>query len=216
MNNNCFLVTRSRHDPGMHYLFYWAGKVIEEANKKNFQILDLSEEKANQKDFNGRMKKLRPGLLFLNGHGDSDKVTGHNDQILIKVGQNDELIRDCIVYALSCRSAAELGKTCVSKGTISYIGYNDVFVFLYEEDKTTHPLEDKTASLFLGPSNLIISSLLKGNLTGQAVRKSQEEFKRNIRKLITSESPQEDKSPIPWLIWDMEHQVCLGDQAAKI
>lgn len=214
--NKCLLLTRSRHDPGMNYLFYWANKVIEEANKKNFQILDLSEEKANRKDFEGRIKKLKPGIVFFNGHGDSDKIAGHNNQVLVQKGENEQVLAGCIVYSFSCRSALELGKACVDSATLSYIGYIDDFVFLYEEDKTTHPLEDKTASLFLEPSNLIVISVLKGNSTGQAVKKSQEEFKRNIRKLITSDLPQEDKSPMPWLIWDMTHQICLGSQEAKL
>src|SRR4030042_2621502 len=143
--NNSFLITRSRHDEAMNYLFYWAGKVIEEAEKRNFNVIDLNGEKANVGDFTGRMKKIKPRLIFFNGHGDSGLVTGYDDKILVKVNQNEELLKNCIVYALSCRSAEKLGESCIKKGTTSYLGYNDDFILVFEKDKITRPLEDKTA-----------------------------------------------------------------------
>lgn len=214
--NDVLLITRPRHDETTNYLYYWAEQVIKEAKKKNFNVIDLKEVKANSKDFSGRMKKIKPDLVFLNGHGSPDDVTGHNNEVLVSINKNEDLLKDKIVYALSCSSAKNLGKSSVAKGAKCFIGYEEDFVFLHEKDKTTMPDKDKTAELFLEPSNLVMKTLIKGNSAGESSKRSKDEFKRNIRKLLASESPQEDKSSVQWLYWDMLSQVCLGDTEAKL
>ena len=57
---------------------------------------------------------------------------------------------------------------------------------------------------------------LKGNNTGNSYKKSQEVFRRNITHLLTSESSKEEKETLPYLLWDMKRQVCLGDQNASL
>jgi len=210
------LVTRPRHDETTNYLYYWAKLVIEEAEKRNFKVLDLDEQKANLKDFSGRIKKVNPDLIFLNGHGSPTAIAGHNDEILVSVDKNESLLNDKITYALSCSSAKKLGQSSVKKGAKSFIGYKEDFIFMHEKDKSTRPTEDETAKLFLEPSNLLVTTLIKGNTSKEAFDRSQKEFNHNLRNLMTSESPQEDRSSIPWLYWDMIHQVCLGNAEAKI
>jgi len=210
------LVTRPQHDETTNYLCFWAEPVIEEARKRNFKVLDLKGAKANAEDFSGRMKKIKPSLLFLNGHGNSDSITGHEDEELVSTNKNKGLLMDKIIYALSCSSAKNLGKFAVKNGTKSFVGYKEDFVFMSEENKSTRPIKDETAKLFFEPSNLVVTTLIKGNSTLEAYNRSQDKFKQNIRKLITSESPQEDRSPIPLLMWDMANQSCLGDNNTKV
>jgi len=214
--NNDFLLTRPRHDETTNYLYYWAELVVKEAKKRNFKIIDLTGKRANSDDFSGRVKKVNPSIIFFNGHGNPNVITGHNNEILIEVNKNDILLKDKIVYAISCSSAKNLGRSSIEKGTKSFIGYNEDFVFMHEKDKITKPAKDNTAKLFLEPSNLVMMALLKGNCAGDSSKRSKNEFKRNIRKLLASDSPQEDKSPIQWLYWDMLSQVCLGDGEAKL
>ena len=57
-------------------------------------------------------------------------------------------------------------------------------------------------------------SLLKRNSAGDSYKKSQEVFRQKVRHLLTSESSQEEKETLPYLLWDMRHQVCLGDHNA--
>lgn len=210
------LVTRPRYDETTNYLYFWAEPVIGKARKRNFEVLDLKEAKANAKDFAGRMKKVKPNLLFLNGHGNSESIAGHNNEILISLDKNKKLLGDKIIYALACSSAKKLGKSAVKNGAKCFIGYKEDFVFMHEENKSTRPIEDETAKLFFQPSNLVVTTLIKGNSTLEAYNRSQEEFKRNLRKLLTSESPQKDRTPIPLLMWDMFNQSCLGDNNAKV
>ncbi len=213
--NDIILITRPRHDETTNYLYYFARQVIKEAEKRNFKVVDLEGSKANINDFSGRIEKINPNLLFLNGHGDYTTITGHNNEPLVTLN-NNLLLSDKITYALSCGSAKELGKSAVTKGAKSFIGYTEDFIFLHENEKSTQPLEDQTACLFLEPSNLVVTTLIKGNSAKDAHDRSREKFNHNLRKLMTSESPQEDKSAIPWLYWDMMHQVCLGEGSTKL
>lgn len=214
--NDTILITRPRHDETTNYLYYWAELVIREAEKRNFRIIDLKEERANLSDFSGRMKKVKPELVFFNGHGSPDVITGHNNEVLVDVNKNEIILKNKIVYALSCSSAKNLGKSSIATGAKSFIGYNEDFVFMHEKDYATRPIEDKTAGLFLEPSNLVMTSLIKGNSAQESSSRSKKQFRRNIRKLLASESPQEDMSPVQWLYWDMLGQVCLGDGEAKL
>jgi len=183
------------------------------AKKKGIQVLDLQKKRANKKELVSIIKKKHPLLCFLNGHGGPDFVAGHSNEILVKLGENEEILNSKIVYALSCQSAKKLGIGSIKKGTIAYIGYDEDFVFTFKQGKLTRPAEDETASLFFKPSNQLIISLLKGHTIEFAYNKSQELFMKNIRKLLTSESPV-DSSDAKYLWWDMRHQVCLGDKKA--
>ncbi|MFH1537286.1 MAG: hypothetical protein ABID45_04815 [Patescibacteria group bacterium] len=207
--SNKVLITRPRHDITTRYLFAWAEKIVNFAQKKHFDVLDLSKERANKKEIISMLKKMEPFLVFCNGHGDKNLVAGHDNEVLLEVGENERLTKSKIIYALSCKSAKKLGPKCIKAGALAYIGYDDDFVFIHEE-KTTRVLGDKIAALFLDPSNQIMISLLKGHTSKEAYERSQSYFKKNIQKLVNSES--EDNNLVPFLLWDREHQVCLDNK----
>lgn len=209
------LVTRPRHEITTNYLYYFAGEVIKQVKNK-IKIYDLSDRRANCQEFESIINKTKPGIIFLNGHGNDENVGGINNETILGIDKNEQITAKTIIYALSCSSAKTLGKSCVDKGARSYIGYNDVFVFSYEESKISKPLQDETAKQFLGPSNTLILSLLKGHTAKYSHERSKAHFAANIKNLLTSTSPQTDKTYIPWLIWDMNCQVCIGDGEAKV
>lgn len=208
-----FLITRPKHDDTTHYLFNWSKEIIKLAEKKTIKVLNLEKEKANKKNFTSYINKILPSLIFFNGHGGENCIMGHNNEILVEADSNERLLKNKIIYALSCRSAKRLGAKSVKAGAKTYIGYNDDFVFVIDEAKIYRPLEDDDARLFFEPSNKIVVSLIKGHNSGTAYGKSQEMFRKNIQKLLTSESSS-NSVYIRYLLWDMRHQVCLGDQEA--
>lgn len=108
-----YLITRPNYDDTTHYLFNWSEETIKLAEGQGAKVLDLQGEKANREEFESRMKKFSPKLVMINGHGDADLVTGHKNQMLIKAGVNEELLKSKIVYALSCKSAQVLGPKSV-------------------------------------------------------------------------------------------------------
>lgn len=214
--NKSLLITRPNHDPLTNYLYYWCGNVLQQAQKSGVKVIDLAEKRANSKEFTSIIRKINPTLVSLNGHGDDKTITGFDNKVLIKAGVNEQLLAGKIVYVVACSSAKTLGPSSVRKGTKTYIGYDDDFILMYDESKITRPLEDKTAELFLEPSNMVLISLLKGNDAGTSHLRSIESFEKKYQSLMTSESAQVDKEALPWLWWDMKHQVCLGDKNASI
>lgn len=208
------LVTRPEHDDTTHYLSHWAKICIDFANGKNIRIIDLKREHAIQTEIISRIKKLSPELIFINGHGSDDMVTGHKNQPLFIAGKNESILKNSIVYALSCQSAKNLGKRCITSGTNAYIGYEEDFIFVYNPNMITHPTDDKTARLFLEPSNELVISLLKGSTTEEASEISKELYQQNIRKLLSSNSSEEDTAMVRYLWWNQKNQVCLGNKDA--
>ena len=209
-----FLIVRPRYDATTHYLFHWSQKVIDFARRKDIDIIDLQGKRANKKELTSIIVKRCPHLIFFNGHGSEDSISGQDEEVLVKVGENEDLLRNKIIYALSCETGKLLGPESISKGTVSYLGYDEVFIFYYSNNKISKPLKDKRAELFLGPSNQIAISLLKGHATKEAHQHSKQSFLKNIQQLLTSKSS--ETYLVRFLVWDMVHQVCLGDPNAQI
>ena len=215
MVKSSFLLTRPNYDQTTNYLFYWAELVLKSAKSKKILTFDLADDQANRKNFEKSLKKHKPTFIFLNGHGSASSVTGNNGEILLSFAKNEELVKKKVVYALSCQSAKRLGKSCVSSGCVSYLGYDEDFIFCFEEDKQNSPLDDKTAGYFLAPAVNLAVDTVEGKTTGEAFENSQESFKQNIVKFSLSDSTPEERELLPYLVWDFQHQVCLGDQKAK-
>jgi hypothetical protein len=216
MSKHKILVTRPSSDVTTRYISVWAEKTMTTLIAKGCKIFDLVKERANKTNFEGMIKKHSPALIFLNGHGNSDCVTGHNEEVLIKADENESILENTITYALSCSSGKILGPKAVGVGAKAYIGYENEFIFLHSKDKIRHPGEDKTAEMFLGPANHTVLSLAKGHTVSEACNDTKKYFYKNMRKLLTSESSFEDQQYIRYLIWDMQSLVAHGNLSAKI
>ncbi len=208
------LITRPEHDPLTRHLSRWNNKVIEAAEQKGNNVVDLRREKANRKEFEGRINKIDPSLVLLNGHGDEDSVTGHDNEILVQVGDNEHLLKNRITYAVACSSGKSLGPSCADEKT-TFIGYDEYFILNLDREHLNDPLQDKRAEKFLEPSNRVAISLIKGRTCREASENSKRAFKKNIRSLLILSSDPDALDDAKDLFWNMNHQVCLGNQEAK-
>lgn len=202
------LVTRPNFDLTTRYISVWAKKIIVLAQEKGNKVFDLDKKRANRKEFESVIRKKETSLVFLNGHGDYNLVAGQDNEELMRVGDNEELLNSKIVYALSCRSGKMLGPSSIKSGADAYIGYDEDFIFLYDENKRNQPEQDKIAEIFLGPSNQVMVSLLKNHTPEEAHKNSKQSFARKIKKLLSSKSTVVESSSVRYLIWNMQHQVC--------
>lgn len=210
------LITRPEHDPLTRHLSCWNSRVIESANGKGHTVTDLHKEKANKKEFEGRMKKLNPDLVLLNGHGDEGCITGHNNEVLVKEGENSRLLKNRITYAVACSSAKVLGEACADSKT-TYIGYDEYFILNLDRRYFSNPLRDGRAEKFLEPSNKVALSLVKGHTAKEASEISKKAFRESIISLLTKGNPDADMiDDAKSLYWNMTHQVCLGNKEAKL
>lgn len=207
--NKIFLITRPKYDATTHYLFNWAQEIVDLATKKLFNVLDVQKDRVNKKELASIISKKQPSFIFFNGHGGDDCVCGHDNEVLFKITENENLLRSEIVYALSCKSGKKLGPECVKDSVKSYIGYDEDFIFFVDDDKMTKPLEDDTAKKFLYPANYVARCILKGHTVEDSCRRSRNLFRENMQKLLSAGSSSE---LVPYLLWDMKHQICLGDK----
>ena len=199
--SSTYLITRPEHDDTTYYLSNWSKETIKLAEERGFKVLDLHREKANKKEFEEKVKKLSPKLIMLNGHGNFDLVTGNRNETIVKVGVNEGLLKSKIVYALSCKSAKILGPKSIEAGALNYTGYEDDFIFVYEPEQFSRPLSDKTAELFLSPSNLFIESLIKGNSVEEAFEKSKNALKKSLSKAVST--LENDPTAARFLWWNL-------------
>jgi hypothetical protein len=213
--SKALLISRPRHDIGTNYLFHWSQRLIDLADKKGIQSLDLQGEKANKKEFEGRAKKMKPELVVMNGHGAPNTVTGHDNMPLLDK-TNTKSLKGAIIYARSCDSASQLGPQCINDGSKAYIGYVQPFWLCYDTDKIQHPLEDKIAAHVLEPSNQVVVSLLKGNTAIDASNKSKRTSQSQMTKLMSSDAPDGAAMYLKCVWSNMRNQVCLGNTDAKI
>ncbi|MGH9463567.1 MAG: hypothetical protein ACRD1X_20375 [Vicinamibacteria bacterium] len=210
--NVTVLVTRPEHDAANRYLSKWTEKLIKEISRRGITVIDLYGGRAVRKEVIGILEKRKPQLALLNGHGSASVVAGHDDEVVLQLGDK-KAVEEKIIYARACKSAKELGPDAVAQGAKAYLGYDEDFVLMFNIDKLSKPLEDRTAALFLEPSNHVVASLLKGHSAGEANKRSRALYRKNIAKLLVDRSS-EDYDGIRLLYWDMIHQVCIGDQAA--
>ena len=210
------LVTRPNHDQTTDYLFHWSKPVIDFA-KKHLQTFDLASRKANKKNFDSYVKVHDPKFFFLNGHGSESTITGQDNEILIDASElNLNVFADYILYVRSCKSGKVLGDKLVKAGASAFIGYKNNFTFVRRLDYTTRPLQDPIAKYFLEPSNLVPTTLIKGNSVSDAYNRSQQDMKRNFAMLVSSTSSEEERSAASFLWFNINAQVLLGDQDSRI
>ena len=208
------IITRPQHDITTRYLSSWAGEIIDFAKKKGVEICDLAREKANRTEFEGRVNKIKPEVIFLNGHGSDDCVTGHDNDVLVNTQENYQILSNSITYALSCNSGKELGPKVAESGTAAYIGYSDEFIFVCDSNYVTRPLRDPKAKPFMKASNQVMVSLIKGNNAQEASARSKHAFQRHYTSLLTSDADPDALQAAQCLWWDMRNQVCLSKARA--
>jgi hypothetical protein len=209
------IVTRPEHDVTTKYISSWAGEIIEFAKKKGVEVCDLMREKVNRLEFEGRVKKLRPELVFLNGHGDKNSVTGHDNCQLVD-GDNHHILAGRITYALSCNSGKELGVRIGQDKGATYIGYSDEFIFIFDRNYLSRPLQDPLAHPFMESSNQVMISLIKGNPAKSAIDGSKNAFRSHYTRLLSSTADPNALQAAQCLWWNMRHQVLCGDGDAKM
>lgn len=211
-----FLITRPDYDPVTKYLSYWSESIVEVAKNKGRKTVDLKGQKVTKDELTGRIAKLNPSLVVLNGHGSENSIVGQNDETLIEVGDNEHILHSRITYAVSCRCGKNLGPKSVEAGNSTFIGYDDDFVFMSDRKYLSRPLKDKMAQPFMEASNRVPISLLKGHKASDASRQSKEMFEKSYKTLSSSSSDPNSLQAAHFLWWDMMHQVCLGNGNATI
>lgn len=178
--------------------------------KHHLIIFDLSKNKATKKLFQSYLKTKNPSLIFFNGHGSADTITGYNNEILINSSDSGFFGKINIIYAGSCDCGKILGKDFIKWGVKTFIGYTRKFVFLYFPEFVTKPLKDPIAKIFLEPTNLIPSTIIKGHSAGEAHVRSKNAMYKNFQKLLLSTASSEERYSASLLWSNIKSQIICG------
>lgn len=211
--NKAILITRPNHDTETNYLCAWSQQIVTLAKDKGLIVYDLLGKKATREKFKSYFSNHHPSFVFLNGHGNATLVAGAENEPLLNQKDN---IETSVVYARSCEAAIKLGFQLVKHAVKTFIGYKRKFLFGYSADKITKPLNDPIARLFLEPSNLIASTLIKNHSAQEANNRSKQAMYRNFRKMISSNATYEERYAARWLWSNINSQVILGILNSKI
>jgi len=212
----CVLFSRPNHDSQMSYLHYYSKELIELSKLRGHKTINKEDKNATKSIIISVIKKQKPNFIFFNGHGSPDLICGHNDEIIISSKENSGVLAKAITYSLSCASALNLGRMAVDNGAISFIGYKFDFALGKDPDREAVPSKDKIAKLFLEPSNLLVSSILKGASTRNALDKSKKMIKENVLYLTTTDDFQDARHYAPFLYGNYLGLTIQGDQKASI
>ena len=207
------LLTRPEHDVVTKYLCAWSEEVVSLARSKGMKVCDLRGRKAKKSEFDSYMRANQPALFFMNGHGSASVITGHDNEVLV---DSRTQLKDGIIYARSCDAGHVLGHQLINNGAKVFIGYRRKFICGYMPERATRPLQDPIACLFLAPSNLVVSTLIKGNTADEAHIRSRKEMYKNFRRMISSAGSSEEKYAARWLWNNISNQVLLGNAQGKV
>jgi len=210
------LITLPEYDDTTFYCSRFSEDIVKFARNSGFNVFDIRKERVNRKIIVAMLREKNPRLVLFNGHGSDETVTGHNDEILIKTPEDIGLLTSRIVHSLSCSSAKKLGKDAVEKGTTSYIGYENDFIFFFDKNKTTQPLEDKIASPIFEAATQIPLALIKGNNVSEAFVRSQKTYEKWINHYRLHGELLEAPQNLIALMWDKESQIVHGDKMAVL
>ncbi|MDP2749951.1 MAG: hypothetical protein Q8O89_03915 [Nanoarchaeota archaeon] len=211
------LITCPENDDATAYLSFYSKFITEEADKRSLRTKVIKDRQLNMKDFSEIMKKIDYKLVVLNGHGAPDSIFGYRQNIIIKLGENDGLLKDRIVYARSCDAGSLLGPECM-KGTSggSFIGYNKPFIFFVDQKWSAKPSNDNVAKLFLEPSNVVPISLIKGNTASESHDNAKKHMLRTMNKLIKLGEEHETPFYLAALWNNYSGQVIYGNGETKL
>jgi len=210
------LMTLPRSDDVTEYLFVFSQPIIRACNKKRIRIKTLIQNNATRDKFESIIGRLNYNTIIFNGHGYPNSILGHKNVELIKLGENESILKDRITYSRTCWSVLGIGKKCIENSKKGcFIGYNIPFMFFMDSNWTTNPVKDNTAKVFFDTSNKIALALIKGNTTQEAHDNSKKSMLKEINKALKKKD--KDSKAIAQVLWNNYcGQKLLGNQNARL
>lgn len=208
------MITRPDYDDGTAYLSCYASLILKLAEKKNINVKDFFGKNVNAKEVTKYVSKKNPKLLFINGHGNEDLLEGNKNEILFSVDNGLELLKNKIVYARACHAGLSLGNKMIQGNSGCFIGYKSPFSFWMSGSRSSTPLKDKVAALFLIPSNEVVSCLICGKTTKEANELSKKKMVKSMQKVLDlNEKKEPDAMELLKILWiNYKGQVLHGNE----
>lgn len=206
-------ITRPNYDKPTEYLNACSAQIIDVANDKGWTVYSVDGQKANKKEVQSKLEKIRPGLIVFNGHGSESEIYGHKSETIIGI-DSAGLLKDAIVFTRACDCLVQLGGSAVSNGCRAFIGYKSQFWIPTLKNYEATPLHDPVAKPVLEASNVIPIKLIKNSTVQEAVEAARYNANKHILRLVQSEELY-DRATLKALIQNDDCLGFAGNQNAK-
>ena len=209
-------MTLPQSDEVTEYLHAFSQDIIKTAKENNFPIKLLEREKATRMHFESELRANHKFIIF-NGHGSSEIISGHKNKIIIKNGDNENLLKERITYARSCFSADGIGR-CSMKNNKNgcFIGYYLPFVFYNDITWSGNPTKDPIAEVFFTTTNKIPNGIIRGKKCIDAYNISRKAILKAIKKALLRKD-NKDAQAIAEALWNnYSVQAIIGNYDATI
>ncbi len=200
----------------LKYLSEWSKKIIKIAEDNGIKVIRVEGKNVNKSHITNDIKSKNPRFINFSGHGSENYICGQNNEILIQLGENEELLKNRIIHSLTCESARRLGIECGAK---AYLGYKGLFFFCMNGSSLSRPLDDSFATQILDSAFEIPIQIAKKKTVKEAFEQSQKKYQKWIDEYTISESKytaEELQFVLPYLCWDKAIQAFAGDPEAKL
>lgn len=210
------LMTLPRSDDVTEYLFVFSQPIIRACNKKGIKIRPLIQDNATRDKFESMVGSLDYKVIIFNGHGHPNCILGHKNEELIKLGENESILKDRITYSRTCWSVLGVGKKCIENSKRGcFIGYKIPFMFFMDSNWLTNPIKDNTAKVFFDTSNKTALGLIKGRTTQEAHDNSKRSMLKEMNKALKKKD--KDSKAIAQILWNNYcGQELLGNPNARL
>jgi len=186
--------------------------IVDYIRLRGLTLEDLRGDNAVRDKVLESLSRLDPIWCILLGHGNATTYTGQNfDRIFWECNSSE--LRDRVVYALSCITAARLGPDAVDKGCRTYIGYSEEFI--WTQEAPVDPLADRYGRSFFEPVLELLYRLADGATTGEAFKASIDKWNYWIDYWSRSTDPAAP-AILMYLIHDRDCQKLIGDDFATV
>ncbi len=212
------IITLPNYDDATSYFYCYAEELVKFAEDNGIPISQFKRPRLRRNNVETSIIKRQPQLLLFNAHGDEQTIYGDKigteTEYLIREGQNHQLLQGKLTYARACSAAASLGRASTQEGGC-FIGYNQPFSFWIDTSRSTTPLKDKIAQLFLQPSNELALALLRGKSARESADIFNNLSKKNILQLF-GKKDEPGALASAMLLWNnMMAQEVIGNQEMK-
>ncbi len=205
------MIVNAEHDQPTSYLGTWSRKIVKELQgDPDIQIIEITGVDAIKANVLNVITSSNPDVVIFNGHGNEKAISGHQYDILVKVGDGLDVFKDKMIHAMACKSAAILGGEMIKVGSTAFVGYREEFKLTHRGKETDQEREaDDVAGLFLNPAFAAIVALIKGETAFSAYTLSQREYAKALSEFIKSNRNDLNSIIGAPLYHNMKYQTCL-------
>lgn len=206
------VVTRPEFDDATRLASYWIGKTLEEIRMRGVEVRELYREEANSSEFLAALSVYDPLTFWGLGHGNETIFSGHNREILLKVGVNLGLMSGRISHFTSCLFGEEGAPGIIGAGGIAVFAYNRDFIVGLEIEPFP---ESKITRSLCEPDCWIERALAEGKSCAEALAVSQAKRDEWLEYWLNSSDP--DRDIIAWCIINnyTDAQILVGEGGAS-